>query len=418
MGTLRRKRQSDWRFQFIKICICTIISMRFIGGINVLAANINDIREATGNIRSDTEEFRKKAEDTISKYNEIEDENAYVDFINSFNLEDTYRADLERSKKELESYQNIFMANFNDCKKFQDVEEALSNLRNQQKKVAENENKLKGVEGKKYTENDYNKAYKKVQGLIDSQNDETDYGYIGDEIMPLLSNGVTSLWLPYGKYYESDGSEKLNYGIYLDTPSYENVEVRSFFNGECTNRYVESGQNVIEISSGDYIKTTYWYVDESYVNIGDKVEQSDPIGKVYSRDNGKVYLDINLDGDYVNPLMLMGQDGKEAYQEYVNAYGEKLVGIENLEAPRQERENKGEGNVNSTVGGAEIGNGAEDKSMGSGDGTEVSGADSNEDLVPTEIRDKEQQEAKESKGDNIKDSEGTDQNGNIIHQLN
>lgn len=438
MGTLRGERQVYWRSQLIKleIGICTIVIISILGSIEGLAANINDIREATGNIRSDTEEFRKKAEDTISKYNEIEDKNSYVDFINSFNLEDKYRTDLDVSKKELESYKNIFVSSFSECKKFQDVEEALSNLRSQQKKVAEDESKLKGVEGKKYTENDYDKAYKKVQSLINSQNDVTDYGYIGNELRPILSNNVTRLWLPYGKYYEADGSEKLNYGIYLDTPSYEDVEVRSFFNGECTNKYQdENGQSVIEISSGDYIKTTYWYVDESYINIGDKVKQSDYIGKVYSKDNGKVYIDINLDGEYVNPLLLMGREGKEAYKTYVNAYGEKLVSIENLDVQRQisdseiKEQNSIINGVNSTVGGAEVtiksseNDEAADGGIESDGITEGNSADGDLDLVPKDVRKKEQQEEKkeqEGKGKSRdKGDKGvSDSKGNIIHQLN
>lgn len=395
--------------------ITTAIVMSLLVSSSSLAATINDIREATGNIRSDTEEFRQQAQDTIASYTEINDMNEYVDFVNSFNLEEKYRKELEDEQATHEAYEKVFIKSFNDCATYKKVMADLSKIRDQAKVVQESESKLSGVIGKTYTENTYEEAYIKVRNLLDSQDDLTDYGVIGDKLRPLLSNKITEIYLPYGKYYTENGDVAWNYGLYLKTPSYTDVELKNLFNGECVNKYQNNnGQYVLEIQSGTYLKTTYWYIDESNIEIGDKVNQYDILGRVLAG-HEKVYFDVNLDGEYVNPLMLLGNTGKTAYDKYIAINGEKLESIESLEARIQysDEDIASTKDNNSSVDEVEM------TSETKGYDNEISDdvlPGGEIDLVPEEVRKKEQSEIEKASKE-AESKQEQESKGNRVHKL-
>lgn len=395
--------------------IITAIVMSLLVSSSSLAATINDIREATGNIRSDTEEFRQQAQDTIANYTEINDMNEYVDFINSFNLDEKYRKELEDEQATYEAYEKVFIKSFNDCGTYKKVMADLSKIRDQAKVVQESESKLSGVIGKTYTENTYEEAYMKVRNLLESQDDLTDYGIIGDKLKPLLSNKITEIYLPYGNYYTENGDVAWNYGLYLKTPSYTDVELKNLFNGECVNKYQDSnGQYVLEIQSGSYLKTTYWYIDESNIEIGDKINQYGIIGKILAG-HDKVYFDIRLDGEYVNPLMILGNTGKTAYDKYIAINGEKLESVESLETRTQYSDKDIESTKpnNSSVDKLEI------TSESKGYDNEISDdilPDGDIDLVPEDIRKKEQSEIEKASKE-AENRQEQESKGNRVHKL-
>lgn len=77
----------------------------------------------------------------------------------------------------------------------------------------------------------------------------------------------------------------------------------------------------IEVQSGKGIKVTYSFLNRLTVKLGERVTAGSRIS--YGCEGNKLYIEMILDGEYVNPMLVLGKDGVKANNDWIyNHIGE------------------------------------------------------------------------------------------------
>lgn len=109
-------------------------------------------------------------------------------------------------------------------------------------------------------------------------------------------------------------------GVYIDAKDASTVT--ALYTGIVTK--VEKSEeygNWIEIQSGKGLKVTYSFLHRVRVRLGDRVAAGSSIA--HGCDDNKLYIEMNLDGEYVNPMLALGKDGVKANNDWIyNHVGE------------------------------------------------------------------------------------------------
>ena len=295
----------------------------------IYGATLNDIRQIYGRLRSDNSKFLLEAEKIEKDFQDVEDQNRYATYTLSMNLKEIYTDEYEQSKeiydnkvKELDkaftdndSVQNLFSI-------YDQFDELESDYKLKLKKY-ENVKDVDTIENKFVD----SKAY--IDYIKGSSYDVDDYGDLGQYTRSIVEGQKEmDIRLPFG-YYDDNGENKYNYGLYLNLNKSKDNTIISVLKGIVNNIYIDSnGQYVIEVNSGNYLKVTYWYIDEPLVAIGDSISQYDSIGIVHKKD--KVYFDVLLDTEYVNPLTLYQEEGQKLYNWFMTDYPNVMTSTERV----------------------------------------------------------------------------------------
>lgn len=190
------------------------------------------------------------------------------------------------------------------------------------------------------------KTFKKrlayVKEIIKGKNDKTDIGEIGESLEPVTEN-VFSLYMPYGKVYSNDlcdgSAEVLNMkGIWINAGGEKWTNIRSQWAGKVLSVKKEktkyekgigkTGGYTVKIKAGKTVYLTYRNLDKVSVKKGSRLKQYSTIGKI--KHGGKAELRVVLDSERINPLLLYGDKGVDAYEEWASSHPAQIVKKLNL----------------------------------------------------------------------------------------
>lgn len=385
-----------------------------INSVTVSADTLNDIRQRYGLLRSDNSKFVAQATNIEKQFNEIEDSNRTANYVNSFGLKESYKNDYETSEKKYNDKVTEMTNSFKGCASVQTV----FNLYAQKNELYEvkegNRKKYENIKDLEAQDNLYVNDMNYINYMRESSSDTQDYGQLGKYLECIIKHKDFIIELPFGSYVDADGVEKRNNGLYIKTNTQDTDTVITPLAGEVSGirKDDETGTYVITIKHGEYIKTHYWYISSPTVSIGDKLNQYDSIGTINS-DIKHIYMDVELDGNRVNPLTLWGETGDKLLKYFMEDNANSSLDIK-PDRVVFDNINANDVHVNldsdSSVDGQVLLGYDRDKLEQEKEQTSGM-VDSNLDLVPKEVRDRETESDSETTSVNK-------ENGNRVYDLN
>ena len=303
--------------------LCLIVCLLFSFSPFVYGYTVDDVRDLLGKQRVDDIYTQKEIDEIIRQYNDIEKANQEYEFFElakQINLSDTK---LLEEYKRLE--EDLSIAKEELAKAFQSglpLKEVL-------KKKSRVESIMHEIDSLRdlgydieinYIPNIWSEEYEKVKNVVASISTQYDIGEVGKN-MKLPFDNSFDIYLPFGfTLNETRDSVTMHNG--LDFLAEENTVVFAQWNGVVSNVYDSvQGGKTIEISHGPDLKTIYMHLNKVDVKIGQEVSQYQYIGKSGNTgvsDKPHLHFGVYLDGEYVNPIFLYGQEGLRAFRTYVS----------------------------------------------------------------------------------------------------
>lgn len=337
--------------KYIKISV--IILLIIILSINTVEAKtkytVDDLRDIVGKERIDSVYSESEIEEIIMKYNNIEKHNLYAKM---FQLGKQITLDEEVEKKINEKQQRIEFLSTELEKQYKEGS-SIDKILKLKTQLESEVHKLKGLNDigyyveVEYKENKWSEEYEKVQETIERMSNDFEIGDIGTALRSPLYYGfiITS---PYGFRIDPITKDKLSFHSGIDLAAPLDDYVFSVWNGIVSNVYEsEGGGKTVEISHGTNLKTRYLHLNKIDVSIGQEVSQYDIIGGAGTtglRSTGvHLHLEVELDGETINPLYVFGNMGLRAFKEYISYNPDRnrelrIVESEIKGAPSKERE--------------------------------------------------------------------------------
>ncbi len=147
----------------------------------------------------------------------------------------------------------------------------------------------------------------KIEREIEQYNTNIDIGEIGENLKPPLTSDLEIVSI-FGDN---------NYGLGIQTKKGEYI--LSQWDGVVAGKYSSVNQgNIIEIQHGNGLTTRYINVGDMYITEGEIVKQYDIIGvsNTYP-ETTSLCFEVWLDNKAINPILIYGSKGIEAYNAYV-----------------------------------------------------------------------------------------------------
>ena len=164
-------------------------------------------------------------------------------------------------------------------------------------------------------------------------------GELGDGLEP-YTNKEFMLSRVYGTM-TVNGETEINDCIASFNSYSSDVNILSQFNGIVG--AIETDDNTIysvEIMSGSYVKVKYTGLKDIKVKEGDIVKQYDIIGVLESGTESELYIEV--DGRYINPLLLFGTNGKQAFYEWLIIHTNVVVDTHDIDNIKRKPSNEEE----------------------------------------------------------------------------
>ena len=398
----------------LKVIAVLTTAISTINSVTVSADTLNDIRQRYGLLRSDNSKFITQSASIEKQFNEIEDSNRTADYVNSFGLKESYKNDYETSEKNYNDKVTEMTNSFKECASVQTV----FNLYAQKNELYEvkegNRKKYENIKDLEARDNLYIDDMNYINYMRESSSDTQDYGQLGKYLECIIKHKDFIIELPFGSYVGDDGVEKRNNGLYIKTNTQDTDTVITPLAGEVSGirKDDETGTYVIAIKHGEYLKTHYWYISSPTVSIGDKLNQYDSIGTINSGIK-HIYMDVELDGNRVNPLTLWGETGDKLLKYFMEDNANSGL---NIKPDRVIFDNINANDVHVNLDSDSSVDGqvllGYDRDKLEQEKQQTSGmVDSNLDLVPKEVRDRETESGSETTSVNK-------ENGNRVYDLN
>ena len=157
-------------------------------------------------------------------------------------------------------------------------------------------------------------------------------GSIGSST-PSIVDGPKYIVTPWGYILNSDGStSEKNLGV--DFGASEGANILAQWNGVVTNVEKDSitGGSTVTIYHGNGLYTKYSHIKAlNNITVGYEVYQKECIGTCMDttyaepyKDN-HVFFQVSLDGEYINPLIVYGDNGKTLYEYWYKTHSEVNV---------------------------------------------------------------------------------------------
>lgn len=278
---------------------------------NAKASTVDDLRVLLGGERICTQANEIALSKQITDYettNNLKSNGITVDIntINAYNqaLDDIREKSTELDKSLSKDDANVALGILSEAKTIKDKLGAYGDL----------------SEVSLVTDEEYNEALTKLNYIKDNP----ELGKIGQELENPISDIAFEVEAPFGQtldYYNPDQVYNSN-GLYI----YNNGDshaVKSLWNG-VVQKIVDSPNwgKYLVIQHGGCLTSSISFLSEVSVKLGDEVKAGQTIGKV----NGDyIYLEVILDGNYVDPIKLFGTKGKEAYLKWQNEHLQELA---------------------------------------------------------------------------------------------
>lgn len=164
-----------------------------------------------------------------------------------------------------------------------------------------------------YIDNIYKEEYDYASSIFSCLNSgDYDIGNIGGSLKIPLDKSPFTIVKPYGISYTNGITKKQTYNKGIDFKCNKPTNVLAEFIGEITSIVKENGTYTITLQSGTSLKTIYKGLTTTTVVKDQFVNQYDIIGTT----NNNLHFEVYLDTQPVNPLIIYGQNGKEAYDKW------------------------------------------------------------------------------------------------------
>ena len=150
---------------------------------------------------------------------------------------------------------------------------------------------------------------------------------------PSIVDGPKYIVTPWGYFKNSDGSlSEKNLGI--DFGASEGSNILSQWNGIITNVEKDdvTGSKKVTIYHGNGLYTQYSHVNTlDHIVAGYEVSQKECIGTCVNTEYAEpykenhIFFQVSLDGEYINPLLIYGDNGKTLYEYWYKTHSEVNV---------------------------------------------------------------------------------------------
>lgn len=294
------------------------------------AYTVDDLREFTGFGRKDTLENKAELSSIIYRYGEQVKNQTIIDSINN---NDVYEDVLKGYEDTLATLTEL-NGEIDEALNSKSALEIISLYREADtvnrklKKYNLSDIYYRSKDGQ-LTESDYNYAVNELT----KANEVYQLGDIGSNLTECFGHNRFSIIQPYGDTLDDSGLGNVVHsnGLYIRV-SDENSEVKSLWDG-IVEKVVDSEEwgKYIVIRHGDNLTSSISFLSEVDKMPGDVVKQYDTIGKA----SDKIYLEIILDGLYVDPMYVLGDSGKRAYFDWASKYSERIVGNINYDSVQE-----------------------------------------------------------------------------------
>lgn len=312
---------------FKKIVVLTLVILLVtITESSVKAETVDDLRDLVGNPRASSEESRAEIKTFLSVYGQAELKGELTSMLDTIEKDERAKSDkklLELEAKKAKEEQNLLSL----ISKDEDVMSILSivnTLESIESDIDDVTIKPVNIMMEDEITKDYSDKYDYIQSLLASIENDYTIGDIGRGLKP-PTDGMFKLADAFGVYLDSATNTKKvnNRGVRLIALKYKDTAVKSQWNGKV--KEIKNGK--ITIKHGTSLVTIYSKVKDVKVGVGDKVKQYEILGSV---DGESLYFEIKLDTYYIDPMMVYGAEGVEAYYNWVAANPSRIITINDV----------------------------------------------------------------------------------------
>lgn len=303
--------------------------------INVKAETVDDLREVTGNRRINTIETITEINQILKRKqdsDEVKELAEYASVIeeklikkNEEELKKLYDDKLEKEKVLLELVSNDqpVYAVLTVLKDLEDIVNRIQQL---------NSAKNLSISIQVDEDDSIDEQYEYAKGMLESIENDFELGHIGKGLKPPTS-GIFKLTEAYGIYLDNEaGTTKIhNDFVRFKTLNYEDTIIVSQWNGKI--KSIDNGKIVIQ--HGPSLITEYDKIKDIKVKVGDIVKQYEELGVA---DGDDIYFAVKLDGKYIDPMTIYGEEGIKIYYDWVNANPFRIIQVNDMSKVKNEVE--------------------------------------------------------------------------------
>lgn len=300
-----------------------VLSSLCLGVVNtnaVYAYTVDDVREFVGDSRKDTIENRTALSQIVYQYGQQEKRKDVVEQINSNTLGEDILERYSKDKAILDGLNAEIGSAFEEKDALEIIalyKDAIV-ARDKVNKYNLSDIYYRSGDGA-FTVDDYNYAMSELE----KANEAFEVGDVGNKLNSFLSSQALEVVIPYGDSLKDTMSGEVIHsnGVYVKSFG-KKSEVKNLFNG-VVEKVVDSEDwgKYLVIRHGENLTSSISFMDSIDVSVGDVVNQYDIVGNA----EDIVYLEIILDGKYVDPIYLLGSDGVRAYNKWMSQNSELVV---------------------------------------------------------------------------------------------
>ena len=301
--------------------LAIVLSLFFITGIanTSYAYTVDDLREFTGNGHLGTEENRALLASIILEYGRQKNVETVLGTIEDSNINNSIIENYNNKVNELEEINSNIEREFNSSTAL----EIISLVRSAETTVRDLDKfNLNGIEytqdSDEITDEEYNQATLNYNRALEIY----ELGIIGNGLTKIAGSEAFRITRPFGDSLDDNMAITHSNGLYVHVSENEGV-VRNLWNG-VVEKVVDSEEwgKYIVVRHGDNLSSSISFLSEVNVIEGQELKQFDIVGK---STNQEIYIELILDGEYIDPIYVFGSDGVAAYYKWASENAERVI---------------------------------------------------------------------------------------------
>lgn len=294
--------------------------------INVFGYEIDDLREFSGKQRINTSEYKEQQNIIINAYEEQINKKPGADELNKESIAKSIEEKRNSLNEEREKLEKSIAEDIANNVSASNIIDIIKEIENIDKKL--NNTEMKIPELIVNTE-ELEKQYNIAKQALSIAEEKFELGEIGERTKcPVVD--LFRIYYTFGDMRNPYNTDEIwhNNGVYFAIPK-NGSDIRVQWNGTVKKvvRDDPTWGTYIVVQHGSSLETSYSYLDRVDVHEGQELKQYDTIGHCT---NKYMYLEIILDGVYINPFRLYGSTGVNEYYSWMNSHPELVVDYEDL----------------------------------------------------------------------------------------
>lgn len=319
---------------WISILVCLQVVSLF--SVCVFGYTVDDVRDLVGEERVDDKFTQEEINMVIKQYQQVEYENMTLKLFaigKEIDFDSKVIEEYNRLEKELEGAIDLYANDFQGGKPLSEVLSDRSKVESILHKIDSLRDLGYDIDVE-YIPNVWTDKYEEVNAVISEMNSFYDLGDLGQGLkVPYIA--TFRIYSPFGprlNKFTYDSVEN-HTGLDFDIPI--GTLVMAQWNGVVSKIYTtETMGNTVEISHGQNLKSIYSHLGKITVEVGQKVNQYDAIavtGNTGKMVTPHLHFAVYLDGEYINPIYLYGNEGLMAFKTYASTYASANSQIREIE---------------------------------------------------------------------------------------